>query len=244
MKTRFHKKGDPVQGVTKHVAGPYASREPRIIIMKDFHFVLGFFFKKTRSGSQCLQTQVSKETQRGAFYKSKEVSGASPGTSLLTLGSPKNSLGSMADDMIVEYREATMSSQKAMPAAAFAANSESVAHLSVFQAVREKRFADAVGMLDFCPQLWISRDDSGHSLAHWGALAGNDAFVVNALSHNCPVDARAENKQTPLMWAIINGHVAVVRRLLETEADIKIADSLGASPLMIGFFVLIQPHRS
>jgi len=46
-------------------------------------------------------------------------------------------------------------------------------------------------------------------------------------------DARCTNLQTPMMWAITKGHVAVVRQLLDARAEIRIADSLGATPLMI-----------
>merc|ERR1719183_1762389 len=55
-----------------------------------------------------------------------------------------------------------------------------------------------------------------------------------ALSKGIPVDAQATNLQTPLMWAVLRGHTATVRILLEAKADMRIRDSLGATAMIIG----------
>lgn len=103
----------------------------------------------------------------------------------------------------------------------------------VFEAVRERKPELALDLLEACPNNWTKCDLYGNSLLHWGALLGDRFFVSMALDNQCPADARSNNEQTPLMWAITKGNVKVVRQLLEAGADIRIADSLGATPLMI-----------
>lgn len=107
------------------------------------------------------------------------------------------------------------------------------AQVDIFQAIRESDLSIARELLEVYPQHWTARDEAGHSCLHWTALLGNCDFVADALRHCCPVDAIANNKQTPLMWAIVKGHTPVVRQLIEAEADVRSADSLGATPLMI-----------
>lgn len=106
-------------------------------------------------------------------------------------------------------------------------------HDEVFRLVRENEYNDALQLLDALPEMWMARDEEGHSLLHWSALMGNLEFVKKALKRDVPADAKANNKQTPLMWAIVNGHVSIVRELLAKTADVRSADSLGATPLMI-----------
>lgn len=120
-----------------------------------------------------------------------------------------------------------------VPSGSAACSDVSEAYAAIVREVHEQRFAQALELLDATPEHWITRDRYGHSLIHWAALLGNEPFVESALANNCQVDSRAENQQTPLMWAVVRGHVAVVRQLLAAEADIRRADSLGATPLMI-----------
>eukprot|EP00435_Cladocopium_sp_Y103_P022421 s1651_g5.t1 len=77
-----------------------------------------------------------------------------------------------------------------------------------------------------------------------------DADFVNAgLVHRVPVDSMAKNLQTPLMWAVLRGHVAVARQLLAAKASLTAKDSLGATALMIAVqhksypSILLLMHR-
>jgi hypothetical protein len=70
-------------------------------------------------------------------------------------------------------------------------------------------------------------------LLHWAALVGNKDFVKLALEKGIPVDTSATNLQTPLMWAVLRGHTATARVLLESKAEIRAKDSLGATALII-----------
>jgi hypothetical protein len=47
------------------------------------------------------------------------------------------------------------------------------------------------------------------------------------------VDIRADNLQTPLMWAAIRGNVEMCAMLLEHGAGLEARDSLGATPLIL-----------
>lgn len=47
------------------------------------------------------------------------------------------------------------------------------------------------------------------------------------------VDSRADNLQTPLMWAAIRGNVEMCGMLLEHGAQLEARDSLGATPLIL-----------
>lgn len=103
----------------------------------------------------------------------------------------------------------------------------------IFLLARQQNFQVCLKLLEAYPQLWLARDNEGHSLLHWGALVGNKEFCTTALSKGLPVDAQAQNKQTPLMWAVLRGHVSVARALLDAKANSQIKDSLGATALMI-----------
>ena len=47
------------------------------------------------------------------------------------------------------------------------------------------------------------------------------------------VDSRADNFQTPLMWAAIRGHIEMCTMLLEHGAALEARDSLGATALIL-----------
>jgi len=102
--------------------------------------------------------------------------------------------------------------------------------------VREYKLEEALEVLRSDPQLWRAADDEGHTLMHWAALSGGFAgveFLSKGLAAGCAVDAAAQNGQTPLMWAVIRGHVKAAKVLLDARADPLARDSLGASPLVL-----------
>jgi ankyrin repeat protein len=103
----------------------------------------------------------------------------------------------------------------------------------IFLLARQQNFTVCLKLLEAYPQLWLERDNEGHSLLHWGALVGNKEFCAAGLSKGIPVDAQAGNRQTPLMWSVLRGHISVARGLLDAKANCQIKDSLGATALMI-----------
>jgi len=121
----------------------------------------------------------------------------------------------------------------AAPAAPAPAQDMAPKSSDIFMLARQQNFTVATKLLEAYPSLWSARDEDGHSLLHWAALVGNKDFVTLALSRGIPVDACASNLQTPLMWAVLRGHTATARILLEEKADMRIRDSLGATALII-----------
>ena len=47
------------------------------------------------------------------------------------------------------------------------------------------------------------------------------------------MDAKADNLQTPFMWAVLKGNIAICQLLMEHGADPCTRDSLGATPLIL-----------
>mmetsp|Transcript_91317 Transcript_91317/g.212402 ORF Transcript_91317/g.212402 Transcript_91317/m.212402 type:complete len:593 (+) Transcript_91317:50-1828(+) len=103
----------------------------------------------------------------------------------------------------------------------------------IFMLARQQNFPVALKLLEAYPHHWLATDEDGHSLLHWGSLVGSRDFCRATLAHGVPVDSVAENKQTPLMWAVLRGHIAVARVLLDSKANLQTRDSLGATALMI-----------
>lgn len=114
-----------------------------------------------------------------------------------------------------------------------AAEEEAAKILTIFTMARQQSFLGVTTQLEKNPQHWTACDEDGHTLLHWASLVGNADFVQLALSKKCPVDAKANNMQTPLMWAVLRGHLPAARALLDAKAEIRHHDSLGATPLMI-----------
>mmetsp|Transcript_32283 Transcript_32283/g.77097 ORF Transcript_32283/g.77097 Transcript_32283/m.77097 type:complete len:607 (-) Transcript_32283:109-1929(-) len=128
------------------------------------------------------------------------------------------------------------------PAAAFEQAEEATLapkSSDIFMLARQQNFPVALKLLEAYPDLWQSTDEDGHSLLHWAALVGNKDFVLAGLGKGLQVDALANNKQTPLMWAVLRDHVPVARLLLDSQAAVGAKDSLGATSMMIA----VQ-HRS
>lgn len=119
----------------------------------------------------------------------------------------------------------------------------------IFLLARQQNFEVALKLLEAYPEFWLSQDEDGHSLLHWAALVGNKDFVDAGLVHRVPVDSVAKNLQTPLMWAVLRGRVAVARQLLAAKASLTAKDSLGATALMIAVqhksypSILLLMHR-
>lgn len=110
---------------------------------------------------------------------------------------------------------------------------EATSSKSAYNLVRQGNFIEALAALDRCPGAWKEADAEGHTLLHWGALAGNLAFVTKGMEAGAEADARAGNGQSPLMWSLTKGHLPVARKLLQAKADPYAQDSVLATPLII-----------
>mmetsp|Transcript_15168 Transcript_15168/g.34563 ORF Transcript_15168/g.34563 Transcript_15168/m.34563 type:complete len:582 (-) Transcript_15168:58-1803(-) len=120
----------------------------------------------------------------------------------------------------------------------------------VFMLARQQNFDTAAKLLETHPQYWTAVDNDGHTLLHWASLVGNLEFAQLAISKGIAIDAQANNKQTPLMWAILRGNLPVVRYLLDSKANLRHKDSLDATPLTISIqhrqhaSMLVLLHRN
>jgi Ankyrin repeats (3 copies) len=75
---------------------------------------------------------------------------------------------------------------------------------------------------------------SQSELLHEAAARGDAARVRSLLQLSAvPIDGRDASGRTALMLAVLHGHEAVVRALLERGADPNIADAAGDTPLAV-----------
>ena len=51
------------------------------------------------------------------------------------------------------------------------------------------------------------------------------------LYRNCNIDAQDDKQRTPLIYAVHYNHTAVVRILLENNADMQLKDETGVQPI-------------
>ncbi len=69
---------------------------------------------------------------------------------------------------------------------------------------------------------------------HEAAAQGDVARVRSLLQQSAaPIDARDASGRTALMLAVLHGHEAVVRALLEQGADPNISDAVGHTVLAV-----------
>jgi ankyrin repeat protein len=109
-----------------------------------------------------------------------------------------------------------------------------VARNDIFLAARSGDFDSLRHTLHQNQESVISlRDDDGYSLLHWAALVGNLDACMHLLECGADVDAAGNNQQTPLMWACLKGHIAVINVLNNFGANIGCTDNMGASALIV-----------
>jgi len=105
---------------------------------------------------------------------------------------------------------------------------------TAFLLARKGNFDQVLQLAESHSELWqVTEEDGDYSLLHWAALAGHKEFVQRALAASVLPDAIAANKQTPLMWATIKGHIATMRLLLDAKADALLRDSMGAAAIVL-----------
>ncbi|CAJ1336489.1 unnamed protein product [Effrenium voratum] len=102
----------------------------------------------------------------------------------------------------------------------------------IFRQLRGNIFQPLLPKFQEDPKLWHLREEAGHTPLHWAALSGDVPFTTAALQH-LEVDIRADNLQTPLMWAVTRGRLQVAKLLMEAKADPYTKDSVGATPLIL-----------
>jgi len=76
------------------------------------------------------------------------------------------------------------------------------------------------------------QDYEGCTALHLAVAGGNEAVVLSLISQeSCDVNALDNMFRTPLHWAAVFGHSAIVSVLLNSKADASSSDSVGATPL-------------
>ncbi len=80
-----------------------------------------------------------------------------------------------------------------------------------------------------------TRDDKGHTPAHWAALGGHTTILRYLIELKVPIDepSDADLGQHPIHWACVNGHVGIVDILLQAGVNIDVVDNKGCTPLIV-----------
>ncbi|CAH1776296.1 unnamed protein product [Owenia fusiformis] len=80
-----------------------------------------------------------------------------------------------------------------------------------------------------------SRDDKGHTPAHWAALGGQLQILKFILDNKGLINEPSDNElgQRPIHWACVNGHVSIVDLLLQKGVSIDEVDTKGCTPLIV-----------
>ncbi|XP_046576707.1 probable protein S-acyltransferase 23 isoform X1 [Haliotis rubra] len=84
-------------------------------------------------------------------------------------------------------------------------------------------------------EVFTSRDDKGHTPAHWACLGGHTTILRFMLEHKAPVNEPSNNDlgARPIHWACVNGHIAVVDILVQSGVLLDIVDNKGCTPLIV-----------
>jgi len=87
-------------------------------------------------------------------------------------------------------------------------------------------------ILETAPSVINWQDYEGCTALHLAVAGGNEAVVLSLISlESCDVNALDNMFRTPLHWAAVSGHSAIVSMLLHSKADTSSSDSAGATPL-------------
>lgn len=84
-------------------------------------------------------------------------------------------------------------------------------------------------------EVFTSRDDKGHTPAHWACLGGHTTILRFMLEHKAPVNEPSNNDlgARPIHWACVNGHIAVIDILVQSGVPLDIVDNKGCTPLIV-----------
>jgi len=102
-----------------------------------------------------------------------------------------------------------------------------------FILARSGKFEELLAIAEVDASVLGFRDADNHGFIHWAALNGAAEFIEKILADGWPVDLRAKNGQTALMWAALKGHIKVMNILIKYGADIHAEDSLGANATIL-----------
>jgi len=87
-------------------------------------------------------------------------------------------------------------------------------------------------ILETSPSVINWQDYEGCTALHLAVAGGNEAVVLSLISlESCDVNALDNMFRTPLHWAAVFGHSAIVSMLLNSKADASSSDAVGATPL-------------
>ncbi|KAL8604074.1 hypothetical protein ACOMHN_024899 [Nucella lapillus] len=85
------------------------------------------------------------------------------------------------------------------------------------------------------PGILSTRDEKGHTPAHWACLGGHTTILRFFIENKAPIDEPSNNDlgARPIHWAAVNGHIAVVDILIQTGISIDTVDNKGCTPLIV-----------
>jgi len=140
--------------------------------------------------------------------------------------------------------EATASTSVAAPAVAAevteapANENQLTPSEELFQAIKLGADADTIieKMTVSNPkELLESRDQQGHTLAHWAAKRGEPWLLRFLLDKGASVAAASDDDvgMRPLHWACTEGRMACARLLVDRGADVNVRDKQGCTPLVV-----------
>lgn len=120
---------------------------------------------------------------------------------------------------------------------------------TMFNAARCGDFNEILSLLKANQEKWTHviklRDQDGHSLLHWAALFNAVDFIRLSCNACGPelgswINARSNNGQTPIMWAVIKGHIETMKVLFnDFGANLTYTDSLKADCAILA----VQHHQ-
>ncbi|PAA64503.1 hypothetical protein BOX15_Mlig002723g4 [Macrostomum lignano] len=147
---------------------------------------------------------------------------------------------SIVGSFVEVYKTSVGQSKKQLLRAAATAAAEAPSR-DIFEAARRgdldylhHRVAEEA---DAAANLLASRDDAGHTAAHWASLnyrLGVLDFIASQDPGLCNLTSSHELGQRPIHWASVNGHVTIIEFLLDRcGASIDQRDEKGATPLLV-----------
>ncbi|XP_076468216.1 uncharacterized protein LOC143299023 [Babylonia areolata] len=108
--------------------------------------------------------------------------------------------------------------------------------MSVFEAVKSGSLeaVQAVVAKEGVDSL-LTRDEKGHTPAHWACLGAHTSILRYIIDHKIPVNEGSTDYlgAKPIHWASGQGHIAVVDVLMQAGVSVDTTDNKGFTPLIV-----------
>lgn len=84
-------------------------------------------------------------------------------------------------------------------------------------------------------EVFSTRDDKGHTPAHWACLGGHITILRYLIENKGPYNEPSNNELAarPIHWACVNGHIAAVDVLVQAGVSLDVTDNKGCTPLIV-----------